>query len=650
MSLEEWKKLYDKLEINTIIKDNGIYMKTGVHQRIMCLEFEEHYDVFERYIKWEIKTPIKPEMVDFIKLTINGNNAIVFQSFHDSDKLKANKECVKYNGGNNLYWTLHVDNLVPVEPTQGAKWDCEFADFETYWQSKYNKARLSDFQGEKIHLAYFLLGSEIIETDKGYMYCMSDYRTINKGNNGLLLDYPRSRVLPKIFNSAYKMQINHYRKLDRECSEIEIRTYIINCIAYIAQGNGTWVLKRFDSNGEIFYDYLSNKSAKSSVLGLEKRKYRGKLRSLYDIACDMRHELEYDTLGFQPCRSLIDFYYEKEKVMFNEFMGFNHSFTKVFDMEIVNKILDHFRNVFAKNDEVLFEYLLNWMADIVQFPDRKIGKALLVRGVEGAGKTSWWNWFGQCVLNTKYYLECEFGDISGKFNNILGNKILTVIGEAKNGEMSKYKEKVKRMITDIRTVIERKGVDSRQVDNFNRYIVLTNERIPIKISTRDRRWVILDSNEVYVNDSGYWRNLFANILNHDNACHFYNYLMMRDITDFNFNKIPETQARMEIKIDSQNFPIQFLIDYSANIGIDETFIPTDLLYNLFEQWMLQNRFKQQINKISFSRDVAGVIGKLAKTEANADGVRQRGYKLCRESLVNSIRVSLGGNFVFPDAE
>lgn len=44
--------------------------------------------------------------------------------------------------------------------------------------------------------------------------------------------------------------------------------------------------------------------------------------------------------------------------------------------------------------------------------------ACLIRSQEGAGKTSFWEWFGKYVLGQKYYLPPRMGRVVKKLNSI----------------------------------------------------------------------------------------------------------------------------------------------------------------------------------------------------------------------------------------
>jgi hypothetical protein len=54
-----------------------------------------------------------------------------------------------------------------------------------------------------------------------------------------------------------------------------------------------------------------------------------------------------------------------------------------------------------------------------------------------------------------------------------------------------------------------------------------------------------------------------NLLTDENAAHFYNYLLSRDLSHWDHDKIPNTEARKGIKWDSQPPSIRWLRDYRA---------------------------------------------------------------------------------------
>jgi hypothetical protein len=191
--------------------------------------------------------------------------------------------------------------------------------------------------------------------------------------------------------------------------------------------------------------------------------------------------------------------------------------------------------------------------------------ACLVRSQEGAGKTSFWEWFGKFVLGQKYYLPARMDRVVKKFNSIAANNLFTVFKETKNGKGMKFHEELKQMITDEWQVIEPKGVDSYKTRSYTNYVILTNEHYPVKLTANDRRFFCLEADNKHKADRKYWINLFTHFKDNGavTGALMFEYLHTFDISDWNSCPI-ETAMRHDLKMNSLPYSIQFIIDLACS--------------------------------------------------------------------------------------
>lgn len=135
-------------------------------------------------------------------------------------------------------------------------------------------------------------------------------------------------------------------------------------------------------------------------------------------------------------------------------------------------ITDHIKNVWAQGDQECYEYMICWMASILQKPWRKLHASLILQGVEGTGKSMVLDAYGKWFLGPYYGKITRMSDVTGRFNSLLANKLLIVIEEAKwtSADLDSFKS----LITDYTLPIERKGQDTNVSDNFLNIVQLTN--------------------------------------------------------------------------------------------------------------------------------------------------------------------------------
>ena len=89
----------------------------------------------------------------------------------------------------------------------------------------------------------------------------------------------------------------------------------------------------------------------------------------------------------------------------------------------------HLLNHVCDEDSELFEYLLSWMADLVQRPGKKPGTAIALRGKQGAGKTIVFQYL-QAILGPHALKVSQAEHLTGRFNGHLGGIVLLGAEEA----------------------------------------------------------------------------------------------------------------------------------------------------------------------------------------------------------------------------
>ena len=335
----------------------------------------------------------------------------------------------------------------------------------------------------------------------------------------------------------------------------KLKDFIKKTFIYIYNGgNAFWLTKNIYKN-ELKYEFLKDLSAYNKCFIKYKNPYHNVnnenskeciRKSFSKILEEICHELQYKRVDFIPRHEGID------PNTFNLFDSFK---AKKADDEIdkskIDKILWHIRYIWCKNNDDLFNYIINWLAHLMQIPYKKVGVSILLKSQQGAGKNIIWEFIADFIIGKKYSL--VIGDIDrllGKFNTIVENKILTICDEISNyGGPFKSNHKLKNLITQSDQIIEKKGLDPVKFTDFNNYIFLSNNDWPIKVEQSDGRYFCLHLDNSKCTDSDYFDALVEQ-LNPDSANIFYNYLLNINISNWKKLKIPKTGLRNELKINS----------------------------------------------------------------------------------------------------
>ncbi len=257
----------------------------------------------------------------------------------------------------------------------------------------------------------------------------------------------------------------------------------------------------------------------------------------------------YEGLGFYPNPDLCP------NNCFNLFKGFD--VTKIEPVETnIQRILDQVKYL-ANNDMVCYEYILNFIADIFQNPERKSRVCLVFNGTEGTGKDSFWDFVGDmigaCYMTTGRAEE----DIFGRFNYGASQRVLIKCEETKLEVLRKNKETLKTIITCTTGKYERKGRDTISLNSCERYVLTTNDDIPVIIGSSDRRFVIMTPSLEKVGNRDYFTALTEDYGNPDIQRAFYDFLMKRDLSKVNLTDRPMTEAYEQTKQASAPFHAKF---------------------------------------------------------------------------------------------
>jgi len=218
-------------------------------------------------------------------------------------------------------------------------------------------------------------------------------------------------------------------------------------------------------------------------------------------------------------------------------------------------------NVLCNHHQDSIEYILNWLADIVQNPGKKCGTAVVLKSKQGAGK-------GTLIEIMRKILGDYVGETSNPQQDVFGNhgnihigKLLVSLDEIGNSDTNKVLGRLKNIITSNKCIYNEKGIKQTEVNNNCRFIFTTNKSIPISLDgADDRRYCLLEASNEYCKDNAFWQNFYTNnVQNMDKIKAFYSFLKQRDLTGVNWMAFPKTDLRNDI-IQATLHPIVYWFD------------------------------------------------------------------------------------------
>ena len=255
------------------------------------------------------------------------------------------------------------------------------------------------------------------------------------------------------------------------------------------------------------------------------------------------------------------------------------------------------------------EYVLNWLAHVVQRPERKTEVCILLYGSQGCGKST----IGEYILRKiigfdKMHVTSKTDKIFGRFVNTQG-KLLAVLNEASGKDTFNICDVLKDAITCSMTEQEKKGIDAVSVTDYTNYIFTTNNINSVKIPEDDRRFMPIEINEELQNNKSYFKELYADLDNNVIMRKFYEELITRDLSNVNLvADRPMTELRLDMMNMNRNC-IKHFINYwrekvMTNMSEDGNFMEKKMtgskLYECFNHfWNIEGRKAE--NKPNFTK-------------------------------------------------
>lgn len=248
----------------------------------------------------------------------------------------------------------------------------------------------------------------------------------------------------------------------------------------------------------------------------------------------------------------------------------------------VGPILDHLRSIVANNNESHFQYIVSWLARMMQQPNKPAETALVFISGQGAGKNIVFDmiadWFGEHgVVTTNVQL------IAGQYNDIVENKCLIVINEAVRGD-KQVAGGLKNMITEHHLTIHKKFHAPYRIKNCSHLVFMTNSGLPVEMDNDDRRYCVTKMSDKRIGDKKYFRDL-ALFIQDGGSEAFLDYLMNLNIQDWDYRDIPiddikSMESITEIKLKSMHHAYTWLFQalfdgkmpYVTEINSPERFV------------------------------------------------------------------------------
>lgn len=304
---------------------------------------------------------------------------------------------------------------------------------------------------------------------------------------------------------------------------------------------------------------------------------------------------------------------------------------------------EHIRQIICENDPEHFNYLMGWMARMLQFPGQQGEVAVVMKGGEGTGKGTLAKALlkiigqhGLAISNAKH--------LTSNFNAHLRDAIFLFADEAFFAGDKAHVGVLKSVITEPHLTIEAKHVNAIQMRNFLHIMMASNEEWVVPASLDARRFLVLEVSDKRRNDHKYFGEIQDQMDTGGYAAMLHD-LLNYDLNEFNVRDVPRTeglQKQQKLSLPTHmNWWKECLVRgfvLKSKFGLDNEFrkwmpkMSTELLYESYIQYAQQRHerrpmsleafatfFKNDLKHEKIRLDKSGIVGEHVNNETNMYG-------------------------------
>ena len=384
---------------------------------------------------------------------------------------------------------------------------------------------------------------------------------------------------------------------------------------------------------------------------------RVEMKNRFTMWMDWKHKRRYDDIIFEPSDDIqLDFKDPKQLPDSNN-LNLYTGLSNPGKPGIFPHIQKHIYEVWCKENQSAYDYIVGWMGYMFQHPGKPIGTCTVIKSTrQGAGKNIIANIlvdaFGThgVMVSTDAYL-------TGGFNALTAESVFILLGEAVWAGSNKAKSYLKSLITEPYVVSERKFENAIQIKNCSHLMFLSNEDWIAPVEAGDRRYFVLDCDNKYAQNFDYFSKLARHIKEGEGDA-FIHYLRTMDLSNFNPSHMPKleddtkfqnimhgfdtTEEFIHISLTEKSF-LFALGDFTNDpINLDEPFAATKKqVYDSYSKYFSTNRgYGKYIDAPTmFGRKFTQILGKGFKAVrlCKQDGFEQPYPSGYRFKSINELR-------------
>ena len=289
--------------------------------------------------------------------------------------------------------------------------------------------------------------------------------------------------------------------------------------------------------------------------------------------------------------------------------------------------------VICNNNVALFDYLINYLAHMLQRPHEKPGIMIVFLSGQGCGKGRFYKLLGRIWSRTTLQV-CDINEVIGQFNAALEHNYVVCMDEALFAGDKKSLDKLKSLVTEPKCRIEQKHQPSRSIDSYHRFFASSNHDHFVHVDKDDRRFLFIRVSSVHKQDQIYFDSVNDALENDDVIAAMMYDLINIDLTEFNIRKRPLTEEHLSQRLQSLGGFERYWYEVLQSGMFDcyndwdkSRFISTT---TLIDKYKMYDKNAGRYNPIQ-EQQIATTLSKLcpsaSKVRKKMLGKQERGYDL-----------------------
>jgi hypothetical protein len=211
-------------------------------------------------------------------------------------------------------------------------------------------------------------------------------------------------------------------------------------------------------------------------------------------------------------------------------------------------------NVLCNHSKPIYQYVLHWIAQMIQRPFKNPGTAIIFTGAKGCGKDTLGDfivgWLVGKVLAHNYDSTDQFWE---KHDTDRENRIFIKLEELDGAVNRQHVSSFKARITAESLTVNPKQGRSRTTSNYNHYMGTSNDGQPVKVEDDERRFNVIACSPEWLRKVDIWENVRKVLFCPEGASTIGHYLNEIDISSFNSIVMPENEY-LERAIEAEQTP------------------------------------------------------------------------------------------------